>query len=273
MLGFGDKEEAEKGYLENYDKDWKGLGNIVEKPFDEFKEWATNGDTVTELEKAGIYERTRFGKIEIVRKPTKWKVTFADGSKVIVDARHSKEAVDEGKKLSKFTVQRVENLEKSKQVQVKPYQRKGKYVIGYHRFDPREKMIGEPFTVERMLPTPEALEVGKKLSREEILEIWDEYKRINVTPPPEDLKEYEKRAFRTQTLREIVEGYLGSETALTPEEIDEKLGTTSSLPEAKIEKQLNPERADIRLALEVIDDISRAGGKAMIVADLYEMPY
>lgn len=33
-------------------------------------------------------------------------------------------------------------LEKSKQVQVKPYQRKGKYVVGHNRLDPREKKAG-----------------------------------------------------------------------------------------------------------------------------------
>ncbi len=35
-------------------------------------------------------------------------------------------------------------IEKSKRVSVKPYQRKGKYVVGYQREDPRNK-VGEPF--------------------------------------------------------------------------------------------------------------------------------
>jgi len=42
-------------------------------------------------------------------------------------------------------------IEKSKRVSVKPYQRKGKYVIGYQRLDPRNKVeetsnkVGEPY--------------------------------------------------------------------------------------------------------------------------------
>jgi len=43
-------------------------------------------------------------------------------------------------------------IEKSKRVSVKPYQRKGKYVIGYQRLDPRNKVeetsnAGEPFEI------------------------------------------------------------------------------------------------------------------------------
>jgi hypothetical protein len=65
------------------------------------------------LEKSDVYERTRLGKLEMVRKPKKWRITFADGTHAVVDARHSKEAVDEGKKLSKLTIQKVDPLEKS----------------------------------------------------------------------------------------------------------------------------------------------------------------
>lgn len=39
MLGFDSKEEAEAGYLSNYDKDWKGAGNITETTTDELKSW------------------------------------------------------------------------------------------------------------------------------------------------------------------------------------------------------------------------------------------
>lgn len=40
MLGFNTEEEAKAGYLENYEKDWKGLGTIQEMTIDEFKEWS-----------------------------------------------------------------------------------------------------------------------------------------------------------------------------------------------------------------------------------------
>ncbi len=39
MIGFDSQEEAEKAYLSNYEKDWKGLGSTVEMPMDAFKEW------------------------------------------------------------------------------------------------------------------------------------------------------------------------------------------------------------------------------------------
>lgn len=39
MLGFDSKEAAEAGYLSNYDKDWKGAGNITETTTDELKSW------------------------------------------------------------------------------------------------------------------------------------------------------------------------------------------------------------------------------------------
>jgi hypothetical protein len=40
LIGFGNMREARKGYLENYDKGWKGLGAITKMPVEEFKEWS-----------------------------------------------------------------------------------------------------------------------------------------------------------------------------------------------------------------------------------------
>ena len=87
--------------------------------------------------------------------------------------------------------------------------------------------------------TEEAQEIGKKLSRKEVLARWEEYKRsLRVSrkerlsylrdcelgrPNLEFPKEMLKKSFREQMLREMSEGYLGSEKALTPKEIDEKL--------------------------------------------------
>lgn len=39
MMGFDSIEAARKGYLSNYDKNWKGLGEISETTVDEFKAW------------------------------------------------------------------------------------------------------------------------------------------------------------------------------------------------------------------------------------------
>lgn len=39
MMGFDNIEAARKGYLSNYDKNWKGLGEISETTVDEFKAW------------------------------------------------------------------------------------------------------------------------------------------------------------------------------------------------------------------------------------------
>lgn len=39
MMGFDDVETAKSGYLSNYDKDWKGLGEITEASVEDFKAW------------------------------------------------------------------------------------------------------------------------------------------------------------------------------------------------------------------------------------------
>lgn len=43
MLGFKDKESAKKGYLKNYEKDWKGFKEITEVSVDNFKKWLYDG--------------------------------------------------------------------------------------------------------------------------------------------------------------------------------------------------------------------------------------
>lgn len=44
MLGFNTQEEAEEGYLANYEKGWKGMGEVVVLTIPQFKEWL-KGDT------------------------------------------------------------------------------------------------------------------------------------------------------------------------------------------------------------------------------------
>jgi len=45
MLGWIDLESATKGYMENYQKGWTGLGAITPTTLPQFKEWLENGDT------------------------------------------------------------------------------------------------------------------------------------------------------------------------------------------------------------------------------------
>jgi predicted GNAT family acetyltransferase len=40
LIGFDNMRAARKGYKENYERGWKGLGAITKVPIDEFKEWA-----------------------------------------------------------------------------------------------------------------------------------------------------------------------------------------------------------------------------------------
>lgn len=45
MLGFDDETSARAGYLANYSKGWKGLGDVRSMTMDEFKGWIKDGDT------------------------------------------------------------------------------------------------------------------------------------------------------------------------------------------------------------------------------------
>ncbi|MFW5910908.1 MAG: LPD23 domain-containing protein, partial [Thiohalospira sp.] len=45
MFGFPSEEAAVKGYLDNYEKGWTGIGGVREMPLDEFKSWLQEGDT------------------------------------------------------------------------------------------------------------------------------------------------------------------------------------------------------------------------------------
>ena len=45
MVGFSDEEAAKKGYLDNYEKGWQGLGDITETTVDGLKSWFSDGDT------------------------------------------------------------------------------------------------------------------------------------------------------------------------------------------------------------------------------------
>jgi len=45
MLGYTSEAAAREAYLDNYEKNWKGLGDIETATIKQFKEWLKNGDT------------------------------------------------------------------------------------------------------------------------------------------------------------------------------------------------------------------------------------
>lgn len=52
VIGHKTEAAARKGYLENYSKDWNGLGSIKEMELDDFKEWLKNEDKSSRLKAA-----------------------------------------------------------------------------------------------------------------------------------------------------------------------------------------------------------------------------
>jgi tRNA nucleotidyltransferase (CCA-adding enzyme) len=147
-------------------------GEMVEFDTVKFSDVEHNKKNI-DLEKAeDFYHRTRFGKQELVRKPRKYRVTFADGSKAIVNARHSREAVLEGNKLSKFTVQRVEDLEKARSHKyIKRTGMPGKYQYFYD--EPVINVLGTPLpsvstTLENKYNLKQFINLSKDYSRDEI---------------------------------------------------------------------------------------------------------
>lgn len=51
MMAFLTEKSARRGYLENYDDGWQGLGAITKMTVDEFKEWLENGDTLRPVDR------------------------------------------------------------------------------------------------------------------------------------------------------------------------------------------------------------------------------
>lgn len=45
MMGFSTEEEAQAGYLANYESGWQGLGSITQVSLDDFKAWLGSGRT------------------------------------------------------------------------------------------------------------------------------------------------------------------------------------------------------------------------------------
>lgn len=49
MMGFDSQEQAQQGYLANYEDGWQGLGAITEMPAEQFRAWVEEGDTTQPL--------------------------------------------------------------------------------------------------------------------------------------------------------------------------------------------------------------------------------
>jgi len=49
LFGFDTKEEARQAYLDNYEKEWKGLGDITALTLDQFKAWLSEGSQTRPL--------------------------------------------------------------------------------------------------------------------------------------------------------------------------------------------------------------------------------
>ena len=58
MLGFDSLGKARRGYLENYEEGWKGIGSIAPMSMDEFKTWIKEGDTTRPIEGKASAEKT-----------------------------------------------------------------------------------------------------------------------------------------------------------------------------------------------------------------------
>ncbi len=59
MLGFSSKAAAKRGYLQNYSKGWRGLGNVETMSMDQFKQWLSTGATTSPAEDARIESEPR----------------------------------------------------------------------------------------------------------------------------------------------------------------------------------------------------------------------
>ncbi len=99
---------------------------------------------------------------------------------------------------------------------------------------PRPKEIGAaekttippiPKPISKPMTTLEAYAKGEKLTKEQAIETWEEYKRNVAKSMPEDPQEASNIGFDNQLLRETVEGFLkvGKMEALTPGQIDKQL--------------------------------------------------
>jgi hypothetical protein len=62
MLGFNNIEHAKSGYLRHYQKNWKGMGDVVEMTTEEFKEWAKSGNTTLPITAPGVKQKVSFSR-------------------------------------------------------------------------------------------------------------------------------------------------------------------------------------------------------------------
>lgn len=75
LMGFTNESDARSGYLNNYDKSWKGLGDITSLTIEQFRGWLKKGDTSKPLKGQAL---AGFAKKASIFKP--WVGVDLDGT-------------------------------------------------------------------------------------------------------------------------------------------------------------------------------------------------
>lgn len=87
MIGYLNENDARTGYLENYDKDWQGLGDITPMTAEEFKDWVMSA--AAKRPAAEAFDEIEAEKTAVVRQEgDKWVLRTKDGKRVL--GRHDK---------------------------------------------------------------------------------------------------------------------------------------------------------------------------------------
>jgi len=86
LMGFPTEKQARVGYLANYERAWKGLGEITELTTDEFKKWIEEGDTTKpiKLKAKPTPEEVRVKATEAERKARETQLKKAASQKYLI---------------------------------------------------------------------------------------------------------------------------------------------------------------------------------------------
>lgn len=162
MVGYADEAAARKGYLENYDKGWTGLGAISELSQDELKTWLSDGDTKSQ------YAKSLQSKAETVTKTTpkaqKLPDTAITGTQdVVVKPEAAKPATDEKTANAILNAAKVAGTDR---LDVMAKFRDGTYSLGDLRaaYPAKETQTKEPKKVDSGQVSGEKPEVKQKNS-------------------------------------------------------------------------------------------------------------
>ncbi len=118
MLGFGNETEARRAYLSNYDKGWRGLGEIVPMTPVEFKRWIQS-DTLTRMPAERPWKTYARGVTGIIAKDYSegGRVVYSDRFNALSDTEKHKAITKEKKAISELIPKIQEGLP-----YVKPYE-------------------------------------------------------------------------------------------------------------------------------------------------------